>query len=503
MQRDLKGDKGRRGHEDHEDHEDRNRRVNFPIGRAIGIGVIGIAAMVGLMLWFAITLSDPTVPELREMELLNRWVILVSDYRPPVAVLVTAVIAACVFVVVAVSVEQIVSKRYRVSTDAERIPLAPKTVMAETRGVFHGPVTITVLVPAHNEAERISATIKGLLSQDNPPERIIVVADNCTDETPALARTAGVEVFETKGNRHKKAGALNQALGALLPEFGENDVVMIVDADTVLDQGYLTEARRRFIDDRALMAVGGLFYGEPGAGWLGQFQRNEYTRYSRDIRRRRGKVFVLTGTASAFRPRGLRTVAQARGTLIPGRRGDVYDTAALTEDNELTLALKSLGGLMVSPDQCSVVTEVMPTWRQLWHQRLRWQRGALENLGAYGITPQTMRYWFQQLGIGYGVVSLTAYLALIVVTLLAGQEWVWYPFWMGLGTLFVVERVVTVWRSTLTARFVAALLIPELVYAAFLNLVFMRGVIDILLAKQAQWGQDDASPAVGGGEVTA
>lgn len=116
MQRDLKGDKGRRGHED---HEDRNRRVNFPIGRAIGIGVIGIAAMVGLMLWFAITLSDPTVPELREMELLNRWVILVSDYRPPVAVLVTAVVAACVFVVVAVSVEQIVSKRYRVSTDAE------------------------------------------------------------------------------------------------------------------------------------------------------------------------------------------------------------------------------------------------------------------------------------------------------------------------------------------------------------------------------------------------
>ena len=35
-------------------------------------------------------------------------------------------------------------------------------------------------------------------------------------------------------------------------------------------------------DDRALMAVGGLFYGEDGAGIMGQFQRNEYTRYSRD-----------------------------------------------------------------------------------------------------------------------------------------------------------------------------------------------------------------------------
>ncbi|MDO5513132.1 glycosyltransferase family 2 protein [Corynebacterium sp.] len=465
--------------------------ARFPIGRAIGVGVVGVAAMVGVMLWLAIGLSHPERPQPEEIELADGWSIMVSFYMPPAAVMVAAV-----FVAIAVLVEQTVSKRYRISEDADRIPLAPKIVMADTRGVFHGPVTITVLVPAHNEAERITATIRGLLEQDNPPERIIVVADNCTDETPELARAAGVEVFETQDNRHKKAGGLNQALRALLPEFGENDVVMIVDADTVLDQGYLTEARRRFTSDRALMAVGGLFYGEPGAGLLGQFQRNEYTRYSRDIRRRRGKVFVLTGTASAFRPRGLRMVARSRGTLLPGREGDVYDTAALTEDNELTLALKSLGGLMVSPNECSVVTEVMPTWRQLWHQRLRWQRGALENLGAYGVTPQTTRYWFQQLGIGYGVVSLGAYVALIVLTLMAGHQWVWYPFWMALGSFFIVERLVTVWRSTWFARFVAVLLIPELIYAAFLNLVFMRGVVDILLAKQAQWGQQDTAPAL-------
>ena len=254
------------------------------------------------------------------------------------------------------------------------------------------------------------------------------------------------------------------------------------------------KARRRFTDDRALMAVGGLFYGEPGAGWLGQYQRNEYTRYSRDIHRRRGRVFVLTGTASAFRPRGLRAIAESRGVRIPGHPGDVYDTAALTEDNELTLALKSLGGLMVSPNECSVVTEVMPTWKQLWHQRLRWQRGALENLGAYGLTPQTTRYWFQQLGIGYGAIALGAYFVLILITILALDEWIWYPFWMLLGLLFMIERVVTVWRSTLFAKFVAALLLPELVFATFLNVVFLKGVLDILLAKQAQWGQSDADP---------
>lgn len=195
-------------------------------------------------------------------------------------------------------------------------------------------------------------------------------------------------------------------------------------------------------------------------------------------------------------------MAESRGTRIPGRPGDVYDTAALTEDNELTLALKSLGGLMVSPRECSVVTEVMPTWKQLWHQRLRWQRGALENLGAYGVTPQTTRYWFQQLGIGYGVLALGSYLVLIAITILAVDEWIWYPFWMGIGLVFLLERLVTVRGSTAFGKFVAVLLIPELLYAAFLSLVFLKGVWDILLGRTATWGQSDAVPdgdgAVGG-----
>ena len=176
-------------------------------------------------------------------------------------------------------------------------------------------------------------------------------------------------------NTQKKAGALNQVLKRLLPGLGDNDVVMIMDADTRLDDGFLAAAVDRFSHDRALMAVGGLFYGEDGHGLIGQFQRNEYLRYSREIGRRRGRVFVLTGTASMFRPRALRTVAESRGASIPGTPGDVYDTAALTEDNELTIALKSLGGLMVSPAQCTVVTELMPSWCTLWAQRLRWQRG--------------------------------------------------------------------------------------------------------------------------------
>ena len=159
----------------------------------------------------------------------------------------------------------------------------------------------------------------------------------------------------------------------------------------------------------------------------------------------------------------------------------------MTEDNELTIALKSLGGLMVSPAQCTVVTEVMPTWGALWAQRLRWQRGALENLGAYGMTPQTFRYWAQQLGIGYGVVALSTYLLLIFLMMSSLDRWVWFPFWVGLGVLFMVERLVTVWRGGWRARVLSLTLFPELFFATFLNVVFVKGILDISLGREAGW----------------
>jgi cellulose synthase/poly-beta-1,6-N-acetylglucosamine synthase-like glycosyltransferase len=359
--------------------------------------------------------------------------------------------------------------------------------MAQTRGRYAGPVTVTVLIPAHNEEACIAETLASLHAQSHRPARIVVVADNCVDATVALAQRAGVEVMETVDNTGKKAGALNQALAQVLPGTGDNDCVMVMDADTTLDPGFLEAAVRRLSDDRALMAVGGLFYCEDGSGLIGQFQRNEYTRYQRDIKRRRGRVFVLTGTASVFRSGALRAVAAERGRNLPGVPGDVYDTVALTEDNELTLALKSLGALMVSPPECTVVTEVMPSWAALWAQRLRWQRGALENLAAYGLRPTTFRYWAQQLGIGYGVIALGAYLALILLMVLATDTWVWFPFWIGIGLVFTLERVVTVWRGGWRARLLGLTLFPELFYAMFLNAVYVKGAGDLSLARQATW----------------
>ena len=119
---------------------------------------------------------------------------------------------------------------------------------------------------------------------------------------------------------------------------------------------------------------------------------------------------------------------------------------------------------MVSPEDCTVVTELMPTWRTLGAQRLRWQRGALENLGAYGVTTQTLRYWAQQLGIGYGVIALTAYLLLIAADGARPRPVDLVPVLGGVGALFMVERVVTVWRGGWRARLLALALLPELCF---------------------------------------
>ncbi|MCY7396003.1 MAG: glycosyltransferase family 2 protein [Nocardioides sp.] len=456
--------------------------------RAVGLVIVALAGGAAVLLWFAIAAGGTQVSEAPDEGLLfGAWKVVYDTAAPSSRVLLAAACLAILFAVGVALLERRITNRFRRSANSGATPLAPKVVMAQTRGVFAGPVTVTVLIPAHNEEASLAGTLTSLISQSHRPERIVVVADNCTDSTVAVARRARVEVFESVHNSHKKAGALNQALTSLLPGLSDNEIVMVMDADTALDAGFLEHAVRRMTDDRALMAVGGLFYGEEGEGLLGQFQRNEYIRYAREMRRRRGRVFVLTGTASLFRPRALRTVAASRGDSLPGRRGDVYDTAALTEDNELTIALKSLGALMISPAACTVVTEVMPTWRTLWAQRLRWQRGALENLGAYGVTPQTFRYWAQQLGIGYGVIALTSYLLLILLMVLSLDDWVWFPFWLGVGLLFTAERVVTVWSGGWRARLLGMALFPELFFALFLNVVYAKGIIDISLGRQARW----------------
>ncbi|OFI36745.1 glycosyl transferase [Arthrobacter sp. SW1] len=352
-----------------------------------------------------------------------------------------------------------------------------------------GGAEVTVLIPAHNEAAGIGETIFSLQCQSLLPRRIIVVADNCDDGTEDIARRYGVEVLVTANNADKKAGALNFALERILPELAPEDVVLVQDADSQLDRDFLERAAGYLAADRRLGAVGGVFRGGSGGGLVGHLQRNEYARYARDIQRLNGKCLVVTGTAALFRVRTLREVSEARlaGILPPGNgRGGVYDTSVLTEDNELSFALLSLRYRILSPVDCGLVTEVMPSWRELWSQRLRWKRGAVENCFQYGWSDVTRPYWGRQLLSLLGVVVTFAYLGTVAFALATGAGLRIHPFWLAVTGVFVIERAVTVrlrgWRYM-----VAAATMYELLFDVFLQLVFAKAYLDAALHKKKVW----------------
>jgi len=359
---------------------------------------------------------------------------------------------------------------------------------------------VTVAIPAHNEAAGIADALNSLARQTRRPDLVYVVIDNCIDATPEIVRSLvdelpfRTELFFTQNNTLKKAGALNQFLSRMLRCVEPEDYILVMDADTQLAEGWIETAVRTLEKDSAIGACGAVFYGEERPGLLEQLQRNEYVRYARDIDRKNGRAMVLTGTGTLFRVLTLTELREARSVRIPGKYGDVYDTAALTEDNEITLALKTLGWKCASPKECRVVTELMPTWRDLWNQRLRWQRGALENLRAYGPTKVTLPYFFQQFMLGLGAFALGLYLLAMVASVFMGMGITFQPFWAGVGLLFVAERVITVWKAGLLGISIAAVLLIEMVFDGFLMAVYVKSIVDIATRREAKWTHGTTTP---------
>ncbi|MEV6012623.1 glycosyltransferase family 2 protein [Streptomyces sp. NPDC051976] len=344
---------------------------------------------------------------------------------------------------------------------------------------------MVVLIPAHNEEDRIGAAIEGLYAQTWRPDLVVVVADNCTDATEETARGRGAEVFRTAGNTHKKAGALNQAIAWVLPHLADHDLVLVQDADTVLEPDFVETATGTF--NRKVGAVGGVFYGEQGGGLLGLLQRMEFHRYAWEIERNGGKASVLTGTGTMFRARVLREIRAARRAGRIGGGDSYYSLASLTEDDEITKAVKTLGYRTMSPAECAVTTEVMTTLPKLWHQRMRWQRGALENLRDYGWTRVTARYFLQQFMMGFGALSFAVYLAFMALTLTTYGWPGLSPFWTAIGLIFLAEKVVSVRRAGPRAVVVAVLMVPEMLYDLFQHAVYFVSLWGLFRRSEEKW----------------
>jgi poly-beta-1,6-N-acetyl-D-glucosamine synthase len=361
---------------------------------------------------------------------------------------------------------------------------------------------VIAVVPAYNEAASIAGTVRALQLQWAPKlDDIIVVPNNCTDNTAELARSAGAQVLEFPGvNAHKKAGALNWAIQELLPLLHDDDQILVTDADSVLDCDFTQHARRALLrphlnghrrSGRRRPEVGAVcacFRTEMApAGLLARLQRNEYERFARQIGRSGDNALVLSGVATLFDVSAIRKVLAARGHTLPGYPGEFYHRDTATEDIELTFAFRALGYRPMAPASARAQTDTMPTWRALRDQRLRWQRGMLDSLRIYGLTRATGMDLVRQLGIYLGSLMAPAYLIFLAVATAAyGRvpfSWSWAP----LTLLFVVERVWTVRRNRPSDMLLAALLVPEWAYEQWRSGVYWLAVWKTLRGSSRVW----------------
>jgi cellulose synthase/poly-beta-1,6-N-acetylglucosamine synthase-like glycosyltransferase len=233
------------------------------------------------------------------------------------------------------------------------------------RGAVPAPGPIAVIVPAHNESLGIEATVRHILTQLRPSDRLIVVADNCSDDTAQLARNAGASVLERQDKERRGKGyALSHAaehLRAVPP-----DVVIIMDADCRVTAGTLealaalSVARNRPVQAVYLMGQPATKSALAGIGAFAFTVRNLVR--PRGLARL-GAPCLLTGTGMAF--------------PWPVYRDAPATHSFLVEDLLLGHEL-AIGGTPPLLAEHVVVTSELPEGAEAsFKQRRRWEHGQL------------------------------------------------------------------------------------------------------------------------------
>lgn len=342
---------------------------------------------------------------------------------------------------------------------------------------------ITLLIPAHDEELGIVAAMESVEGQTLRPDRRIVVSDNSTDRTVELAAARpGWEVWKTVGNTGKKGGALNQAWAILEPTLADTDFVVTMDADTLLEPHFVECARTKFREEEAKgCTLGGVcanFSGLPLDTALGALQMMEYARAEQINRSRRGVAPVLAGAATMLSVEALRSVSSERGHL--------YEPV-LTEDYELSLALRINGYMTMAPRSCKAQTDLMPTVPMLWAQRMRWYRGAFESLRDHGFVSGIRS------DIGWLLFSLWAaatrwlFLFTLIATVILIGHIAFSPWLLLLFVFASVIRIVQVKKLGWKYMLLAGLMVEELYYACFLEVVLWRALYLASGGREATW----------------
>ncbi len=249
------------------------------------------------------------------------------------------------------------------------------------------PLTLTVLIAAHNEAESLPRTLGALLSQTSPADRIIIADDGSTDDTSSALRVFGLsqppegQIAESvtqpalawlRRQHRGKAHVLNAALAYI-----DTDLIVTVDADTLLAPDALDAFRRAFAEDPRLVAATGVLHPLCAPTVQGRFlqffQTYEYVRnfLSRRAWAHVDGLLLISGALARFRRTSLMTVGG-------------FDPACMVEDYELIHRLRrystehQLGWTTAVLGEARATTEAPGTLAAFIRQRRRWFSGFLQ-----------------------------------------------------------------------------------------------------------------------------
>lgn len=145
----------------------------------------------------------------------------------------------------------------------------PKSDTAVTAIAFKPPLVsaprVAILVPAHNESSNILPTLACLLPQLKAGDRLLVIADNCTDDTAALAAAAGATVVgRHNADLRGKGYALAFGVDALRAD--PPDVVVVIDADCTVSSDGIAQVCRRSMETACPVQMLDLMHAPQGAG---------------------------------------------------------------------------------------------------------------------------------------------------------------------------------------------------------------------------------------------
>jgi cellulose synthase/poly-beta-1,6-N-acetylglucosamine synthase-like glycosyltransferase len=274
--------------------------------------------------------------------------------------LVTALLSVATFAAGTIlSVPAII---YAAETLAGSVPLRRRLPVqsADRRSV------VAVLVPAHNEEDGLAVTLASIGGQLREQDRLVVVADNCTDGTAALARAAGAEVVERfDPERRGKGFALDAGIRYL--EKSPPDIVLLVDADCHLGPGALESLAAAVAESGRPVQARNLMTA-PAGGALNYAVAEFAFLVKNHVRplglARLGLPCQITGTGSAIPWRVLRDAHVAH--------------AGRVEDMKLGLDLAAAGHPPRFCEHALVASQFPCSTEGAISQRRRWEGGHLE-----------------------------------------------------------------------------------------------------------------------------